>query len=147
MAARGDNRTYYIFDSFEGFPKFSKQDPAHLQNAYASDYPANRIFNMMRLYAGSRLYPGFVPETFKRVPESERFSVVLYDCDLYQPALDTYRFFWDKLQPGGILLIHDNIAANDGWTGVGKATAEFFNDKPIQVHDFWETTMSVVIKP
>ena len=73
--------------------------------------------------------------------------MVFYDCDLYQPALDTYAFFWERIEKGGMLIIHDNIATSNGWTGVRKATKEFFGPKNIIFHDFWETTMSVVFKP
>ena len=92
------------------------------------------------------IIPGFVPHTFSQIPHDQRFSVVFYDCDLYQPALDTYAFFWDRIEEGGMLIIHDNIATENGWAGVRKATEEFFNPKGIRFFDLWETTMSVILK-
>lgn len=146
MTLAGDSRTYYIFDSFEGFPELSGNDPRHLQNAYANDYHANQIFNLLGIFNQTVINPGFVPKTFKDIPDTKTFSVVFYDCDLYQPALDTYAFFWERIEKGGMLIIHDNIATSNGWTGVRKATEEFFGFKNIKFYDFWETTMSVVFK-
>lgn len=141
-----DKRKYYVFDSFEGFDKLSSRDPIGLQNVYDYDYQTNRIFNSLSLFQQSVVIPGFVPETFARIPDDEHFSVVFYDCDLYQPALDTYAFFWERIQEGGLLVIHDNIATEHGWTGVRKATEEFFNPRRIKFSDFWESTMSVIVK-
>ena len=147
MTLSRDSRKYYIFDSFKGFPELSDNDPIHLQNAYANDYLENQIFNLLEVFDKAIICPGYVPQTFKDIPDFENFSVVFYDCDLYQPALDTYAFFWERIEKGGMLIIHDNIATSNGWTGVRKATQEFFGPKNIKFHDFWETTMSVVFKP
>ncbi len=146
MSLLNDTRPYFIFDSFQGFGELSQNDPAHLQKAFDFDYKANTIFNDMALFDRAVVVPGFVPQTFSQIKKDERFSVVFYDCDLYQPALDTYAFFWDRIEPGGVLVIHDNIATKDGWGGVRKATSEFFGPKKIVFHDFWETTMSVIFK-
>jgi hypothetical protein len=147
MTLTRDSRKYYIFDSFKGFPELSENDPIHLQNAYANDYQENQIFNLLEIYDKAIVCPGYVPQTFKDIPNSQKFSVVFYDCDLYQPALDTYEFFWERIEKGGMLIIHDNIATSNGWKGVRKATKQFFGPKNIKFHDFWETTMSVVFKP
>lgn len=146
MALRNDMRPYYIFDSFEGFAELTDHDPRHLQTVYDYDYKLNHILNSLRLFSQAVIVPGFVPETFGKLHGDEKFSLVFYDCDLYQPALDTYDFFWDRIEPGGMLIIHDNIAAKEGWGGVRKATTEFFEPKAIGFHDFWETTMSVIFK-
>jgi hypothetical protein len=146
MTLAGDLRKYYVFDSFEGFPELSKNDPLQFQNAYAHDYRANQIFNSLRIFDQPVICPGFVPHTFKNIPDTQKFSVVFYDCDLYNPALETYAFFWERIEKGGMLIIHDNIATSNGWKGVRKATEEYFGPKNIKFYDFWETTMSVVFK-
>ena len=147
MILRGDHRTYYVLDSFEGFPALSEHDPVQMQSAYRPEnFQLNRIINGLRQFRQSVVIPGYVPETFIQIPETERFSLVFYDCDLYQPALDTYAFFWEKLEPGGMLIIHDNVATPSGWNGVRKATNHFFGPLSIPIHDLWETTMSVVRK-
>ncbi|MBA4391134.1 MAG: hypothetical protein C0399_09365 [Syntrophus sp. (in: bacteria)] len=146
MILYNDMRKYYIFDSFRGFNQLSDNDPKYLQDAYNYDYNFNLITNLFSVFQQSMLIKGFVPETFNKVKDDEKFSLVFFDCDLYQPALDTYNFFWNRVQKGGFLIIHDNVATEEGWSGVRKATSEYFGPKGIKVHDFWETTMSVIIK-
>lgn len=146
MSLLKDLRKYYIIDSFEGFSKMSKSDPAHLQEAYNYDYNFSRIENLLSVFERVQVIKDFVPKAFEKLDDNQKYSVVFFDCDLYQPALDTYNYFWDKLQPGGMLVIHDNVATLDGWTGVRKATEEFFSPRKIVAHDLWETTMSVVLK-
>jgi len=46
-----------------------------------------------------------------------------------------------------MLVVHDNVAATGGWTGVREATQEFFAPRGVVVHDLWETTMGVALKP
>ena len=146
MKLWNDIRKYYIFDSFKGFSKFSVKDPMHLQDAYGYDYNLPRILNLFSIFKQCQIIEGFIPETFKKIDSSKKFSVVFFDCDLYQPALDTYSFFWNRIEKGGIILIHDNIATKKGFSGVRKATEEYCNPRGIKFHDFWETTMSVIFK-
>lgn len=146
MSLLQDLRRYYVIDSFEGFSKMSGSDPAHLQQAYNYNYNLFRIVNSFSIFEQAKIIKGFVPKAFKKLKDQEKYSVVFFDCDLYQPALDTYSYFWDKLQKGGILIIHDNVATQDSWTGVRKATEEFFTPQGIKFYDLWETTMSVIIK-
>ena len=111
-----------------------------------NDSEPNRIFNSLAIFKRTKVIKGFVPQVFRKLNKKEKYSVVFFDCDLYQPALDTYSYFWDKLQKGGIFVIHDNIANHDEWTGVRQASLEFFNPRGIKFNDLWETTMSVIVK-
>jgi len=146
MTLLNDARKYFILDSFKGFDKLSSNDPLPLQDVYSYDYGFNLIANKFSVFSQAKIIRGFVPSTFPEIGPNEKFSVVFFDCDLYQPALDTYAFFWNRIKKGGFLVIHDNVATKNGWTGVRKATEEFFGPKGVRVHDFWETTMSVVLK-
>lgn len=42
---------------------------------------------------------------------------------MYKPTLEGLYFFWDKMEPGGIILIHDYFS--DAYKGVGSAMEEF----------------------
>ena len=148
MSIQEDTRSYYVFDSFEGFPEFSDFDPKEKQTLYAEpDYNFLRAADRLGTFENTCIMKGFIPETFENVPKNEMFSVVFYDCDLYQPALDTYDFFWSRLLPGGYLVIHDYESDSSGWSGVKKATHEYFDHRQVDITSFWETTMAVVKKP
>lgn len=146
--AKLNSKNYYIFDSFAGFPELSKNDPKNFnQGDYKIETTFQKIQDTFSIFPEAKVIKGFVPETFSKLPESEKFSLVFYDCDLYQPALDAFNFFWDKIVPGGYLLIHDYKTEAGGFTGVKKATDEFFKDKKIKLFSFFENTMAVIKKP
>ena len=138
---------YYIFDSFAGFPVLSEFDPKSLKKG---DYTVERSFeniqDIFSSYNNAYIIKGFVPESFNQLNPKEKYGLVFYDCDLYQPALDTFDYFWDKIIPGGYLLIHDYYTEEGGFTGVKKAVDEYFTDKKVTIHGFWENTMALIIK-
>lgn len=138
---------FYILDSFDGFPEISRFDP---QNKKRGDYKTEdtfeNILNNFSIFDNARVIKGFVPETFSQLDHKNKYGLVFYDCDLYEPALATFEYFWDKIAPGGFLLIHDYVAEKGGYTGVKRATDEFFKTKKIAIHEFWENTMALIIK-
>ncbi|MFO0793848.1 MAG: TylF/MycF/NovP-related O-methyltransferase [Candidatus Brocadiaceae bacterium] len=141
-------RKYYIFDSFEGFPDLSKYDPLIFKKGdYNTNVSFQEICDNFAMFSNALVIKGYIPETFTQIPESTHFSLVFYDCDLYKPALDTYKYFWDKITSGGYLLIHDYETEPGGFTGVKKATDEFFYGKEISIISFTENTMAVIKKP
>lgn len=100
------NKNYYIFDSFEGFPDISKNDPARPgRGTFAIDVIVQQeVRNSFQLLTDVKIIEGFVPGTFSQLNDSNRYSMVFYDCDLYQPALDTFAYFWDRLNPEAFFL-------------------------------------------
>jgi hypothetical protein len=138
-------RKYLVFDSFEGFGDPSANDPGK-KGDYQLETSLQKIRDSLRMYPQVSLIKGFVPESFPQVADDAKFSLVFYDCDLYQPALDTFEFFWDKLVEGGYLVIHDYEYEPGGFKGVSKATEEFFAGKDVTLHSFYENTMAIVRK-
>lgn len=140
-------KKFYILDSFEGFSELSEYDPKTSQRGdYKIETTFEEIRDIFSRFPEAILLKGFVPETFSKVPNDEKFSLVFYDCDLYQPALDTFEFFWPRIISGGYLIIHDYETEDNGFTGVKKATDEFFKPKKIKPFSFFENTMGVIKK-
>ena len=142
-------KTYYVFDSFEGFGDLSNNDPIEFRKKgdYTLETSLQRIHDSLRMFPQTRIIKGFVPETFKNLSNYVKFSLVFYDADLYQPALDTFAFFWDKIVDGGLLVIHDYEYEPNGFKGVSQATEEFFAGKDVCLHSFYENTMAIIRKP
>ncbi|OGG61463.1 hypothetical protein A3C19_01770 [Candidatus Kaiserbacteria bacterium RIFCSPHIGHO2_02_FULL_54_22] len=142
--ALGEERPFHAFDTFEGFPELSHHDPA---NRAVGDMKGDATFEEIRdnlsIFPFVRIHKGEVPRTFESLPE-EKYGLVFYDCDLYQPALDTFEYFWKRILPGGYLFIHDYFAEKGGYVGVRKAVNEFFPNEPKA--EFWETTGCVIRK-
>lgn len=142
----GEKR-YWLFDSFEGFPTPSLQDPQAVKSGdYTTTKPFGEIIAPLTIFPEVEIVKGFIPATFSAVPAERKFSLVFYDCDLYQPALDTFAFFWDRLLPGGLILIHDYFAEPGGFQGVRQATNEFFEPRGQKIMPFWQNTMAAVRK-
>ena len=143
-----NSKQFYIFDSFVGFPELSKNDPLNFKKGdYDIKTTFNEIVSTFSVFPEARVIKGFVPETFSKIPKKEKFSLVFYDCDLYQPALDTFEFFWQRIVKGGYLIIHDYETEVGGFAGVKKATNQFFADKKVKLSSFFENTMAVIKKP
>ncbi len=143
-----NQKKFHIFDSFEGFPELGDNDP---KDSKKGDYNIENTFQEIQdtfaLFPEANIIKGFVPDTFKdELLKERKFSLVFYDCDLYQPALDTFNFFWDKIVPGGYLLVGDYEVEKGGFEGVKKATNEFFGPKGIVPFSFFENTIAVVKK-
>jgi len=140
------NKYYYIFDSFEGFPELSEHDPiCRKKGDYCIETSFKEIENGFNIFSNVNVVKGFVPGSFQIIPEKTVFSVVFYDCDLYQPALDTFNYFWNKIESNGFLIIHDYRYEKGGFEGVRKATDEFFGSAT-PVISFYETTMGIIKK-
>lgn len=143
----GAKRPYYIMDSFEGFPEMSTFDPKDKKRGdYKIDETFESILDTFAPFPDAHVLKGFVPDSFSQLDPHERYSLVFYDCDLYEPAQATYEYFWEKMLPGGFLMVHDYVAEEGGYTGVKKATDEFFKDKDAEIHVFWENTSAVIRK-
>lgn len=81
-----------------------------------------------------KLIEGNIEETipkFVRDNPGVRFSLVHFDCDMYEPTKIGLQYFWDRLSRGGIFLF-DEYAIKD-WPGETQAVDEFFADKNVQI--------------
>jgi hypothetical protein len=70
---------------------------------------------------------GWIPHTFAAV-EDRRFALVHIDVDLHAPTHDALVFFFERLEPNGIVVCDDYGSAY--CPGARKAFDEFFADRP-----------------
>ena len=93
------------------FPQFDGAGQALLDKAYGVAFEAlsgltrgnGRPF--MEHPENVVIRKGYIPETLAGIDES--FCFVNLDLDLVKPTLSALEFFWDKMVPGGGILIHD----------------------------------------
>jgi len=123
---------FYIFDSFEGLSNFDDEDiplggikdeeTRKKEFACGEDIVKKNLkeFNFIEYKRG------WIPSRFAEVSE-HKFSFVHIDVDMYQPILDAFKFFYERMMPGGIIVFDDY-----GFTffpGAKKAVDEFMYDK------------------
>ena len=143
-------RRYHLFDSFAGLRELGEFDPASRAGEFA-DVAVGIARDMFKDFPNAQLHEGLFCETLSRVA-SERFALAYVDCDLYEPTMECCRFFYERIEPGGILLFHDysepniDLAVGVPFTGVKRAVEEFFRNRREKPVEFPETTHALVLK-
>ena len=123
--ARG-TATLHLFDTFEGLPESSDKDRTIYRGKnrqYACSLESVQAY--LQGYSDVHFYKGFFPDTAGPVQDCT-FSFVHLDVDLYESTLACLKFFYPRLNPGGVLLSHDYSLL----AGVRAAFDEFLADKP-----------------
>lgn len=141
MAALAQNsapsRQTWLFDSFEGLPEPSPQDRANeLAAAGRFAAPIHDVHEL--LFERLRLAPEAVhieKGWFDRTLPAARdrigsIAVLRLDADLYESTRCCLEQLYDRISPGGFVLIDDYY----GWPGCRKAVDEFLaarGDAPV----------------
>lgn len=128
------DRKLYLFDTFEGFDErdiAAEQQGSSVRPDGRLSYAKPGDFSDTSLEAvlAGMPYPGqciprkgFFPDTAAGLAHV-RFALVSIDPDLYAPALAGLRFFYERLNPGGAIVLHDYN--NLQFEGIKKAVAKF----------------------
>ena len=141
LIRQATEKKLHLFDTFEGLPDTSlKDNQKKLKKGelYASlEDVRNYLANFPNIY----FYKGPFPSTSGPVAD-KKFSFVHLDVDLYESTLDCLKFFYPRINQGGIIISH-NYSDLDG---VRKAFDEFFEDKPEIIIEPVGTSQALVIK-
>ncbi len=136
--AKGDKKLH-LFDTFEGLPPDSQNDPGvHRENQYTCSLES--VQEYLKNYSNLHYYKGIFPESTSGVPEA-KYAFAHFDVDLYDGTLACLEYFYPRMNPGGIMLSHDYGLLS----GVEKAFKEFFADKPETIIE-QPTTQCMVVK-
>ena len=130
----GVERTYYGFDSFQGFPAPDAKDGT--TPITGKDFWANPPETVMRVLRDGRipedkirervrLVKGFFQDTLPRY--EGRIALLHLDCDLYESYKIALALLYDKVVPGGIVMFDEYD--DPRWAGARVAIDEFFADK------------------
>ncbi len=119
---RRHGRSIFLFDTFEGFEaRDFKGVDADRSQAFADtsvDLVRGNVGDDHVVYV-----KGYFPESVTEDVAKRRYAVVHLDCDLYAPIRAGLEFFYPRLSPGGIVIIHDY--SNPCWEGAKRAVDEF----------------------
>jgi len=119
-------RQFYLFDTFEGF---SKTDLGIDANLDLSSPPEGLFANTSIDTVRSKLatpeqctfFPGYFPDTTSSL-HNDTYCFVSIDFDLYKPIKDAITYFYERLNHGGYIMVHDYH--NPDFLGVHKAVSE-----------------------
>jgi O-methyltransferase len=124
------DRDLYLFDTFNGFSEedisAEKSKEAKYSSTNFSDTDLEVVKNYIDGNEHIKFYPGYFPDSAANLDETT-FSFVHLDADLYKPTIAALNYFYPKLSPGAVMIIHDY---NHSWDGVREAIDEFSQTIP-----------------
>jgi O-methyltransferase len=125
------SRTHHLFDSFEGLSEPTAED--HDKKSKVTAWKKGDICveeavtrKNLSMFNNCEFHKGWVPDRFPDVA-NKKFVFVHIDVDLYQPTLDSLKFFYDRVNPGGVIICDDYGFSS--CPGAKQAMEEFFADK------------------
>jgi len=131
----GVERTYYGFDSFEGFPApVAKDGVTPIKGDGFCANPSDTVLRVLKdgripeekIRSRIRLVKGMFDET---LPQYQgRIALLHLDCDLYESYKVSLASLYDKVVPGGVIMFDEY--ADPRWPGAKPTIDEFFTDKP-----------------
>ena len=155
LHAMDPERTFYLFDTFEGFTGRDLEKETGEAATYTTRNFADTSLEKVRRYINGNeniiFCPGYFPDSarlfFAESAEVKgkppAFSLVNIDADLYNPTKAGLEYFYPLLSPGGVIIIHDYT---NKWEGVKNAVDEFCQtipEWPVELPDVDGTVMIV----
>ena len=142
------DRTIHLFDTFEGFrvEDVGIEQEQGLSRAKTGDFSDTaQELVAAKLPHGEKavFHRGWFPDTFRGC-EKTTFAFVSIDADLYAPTAAALPLFWERLSPGGVLLVHDVNSTQ--FSGAGKAVRKFCAEKGILPMPVCDLHGSVVLR-
>lgn len=132
------NKTFHIFDSFEGGLSKKNENDKNLRFDLSEieDEKEKVLFSstekevrkILSDFEFVEIHKGWIPEHFKDV-ENKTFAFVHVDVDLYQPTYDSFKFFYERLSKGGVIVCDDYGLSQFG--GCKKAVDKFLEETDV----------------
>jgi hypothetical protein len=119
-------RVHHIFDSFEGLSRPSGKDGEYWTENDLS-MAESIVGKNLREFSDIKFYKGWIPNRFGEVGGC-MFSFIHVDVDLYEPTLESIKFFYERLNVGGIFVCDDYGFLT--CPGATAAIEEFLLSKP-----------------
>jgi O-methyltransferase len=127
----GNEREYYLFDSFEGLPPATAIDGEQalawqaanrVDNCRADDAFAHEA---MRLAGATRfhLLKGWFNQTLPDFRPAERIAILRLDADWYSSTAECLNYLYGQVVPGGLIILDDYYA----WDGCARAVHDFLS--------------------
>jgi len=139
-------RNLHLFDTFDGFRQVDLSIEETKEGKYNTSNFSDTDLDKVKKYIDGnghvKFHPGYFPDSVAGLNETT-YAFVHLDADLYQPTISALNYFYPKLSPGGVIIIHDY---NNSWDGVRKAVDEFSLTIPetfVEIAD-WQGSAMIV---
>lgn len=142
------SKNLYGFDTFTGFPELTKEDDSgkNFKHCKVGGLKGAKetFFDLLDEFKensaiGNRLHvvEGDICETlpeFLKKNASIRYSMVLFDMDIYKPTKVSLDLLYDLIVPGGVLVFDDYGLPE--WAGETQAVDEFIAKHKLKLQHF-----------
>lgn len=121
-SVKDPNKTFYLFDTFEGLPNPDEGVDYYKKGRFA-DTSEEEVRERLRGFCGIEITKGVFPKSAQIQHQNSSYAFVYLDVDIYQSNLDSLSFFYPRMVPGGMIVIDDY-----GWTntpGIAKSVHDF----------------------
>ena len=152
----GDERIYYLFDSFEGLPEAHEIDGKDAI-AWQSEKDSETYFDncksemevaekAMALSGANKvkIIKGWFAETLSAVQINVPIAILRLDCDWYDSTLECITRFYPMLAEGGLILMDDYFM----WDGFAKAIHDYLsaNKLPVRIRQWKNSDLYYIVK-
>jgi len=140
------DRPLYLFDTFNGFDARDLAIESQQEDKFDPSNFSDTDIEQVRDYIGGNdnliFKKGYFPKTTLGL-EQEQFALVHLDADLYVPTLEALKFFYPKMNPGGVIMVHDY---NHTWDGIPRAVNTFVENIPESIIELpdWQGSVMIV---
>ncbi|MCH8490338.1 MAG: TylF/MycF family methyltransferase [Oceanicaulis sp.] len=116
-------QTHTVVDSFEGLsaPVAADKTGREAEGRFSNTSPEH-VRRTLAEFPDVMLHKGWIPEVLQGLPE-KRYRFAHVDVDLYTPTLHCLAYFYDRLTPGGMIVVDDFGPWPDGGRYPGCTTA------------------------
>jgi O-methyltransferase len=137
----------HLFDTFSGFISTDLEKEKGEAATYTPQHFADTSLQKVKMKLGQSknifFYPGKFSEQSSKASKI-KFCFVSIDVDLAQPTDEGLHFFYERLVPGGVIIVHDY---NPKWPALMEAVDNFVRqipENPVIIPD--KDTSLVIVK-
>lgn len=141
-AAKGDDTPLHLFDTFAGMPATDAQHDGRFRAGQLADTSLAAVQAKLHPWPNVHFHAGFFPATTQGAPAALRYKFVHVDVDIRSSNLAALEFFYPRLLPGGLIVLHDYNERTV--PGTRLAVDEFMRDKPETLIELWHTQALIV---
>lgn len=155
-------KTIYAFDTFEGFSPlddsfFKSSEDGEFDDSgpkwrdWGANFEWEKTLNRLKAMDNVIIKQGIFPDTTEGMKDN-KFCLVHIDVDIYESTKVGLEYFWDKMVPGGLIVLDDFDCTGERFPQVFAAVREFFEevepDKPFDQCVLQRTDgQGLIVKP
>ncbi len=110
------DKQFYLYDTYEGIPDDAAKTSPSPAGAFSETGLYEQVVERFARFPNVQVVKGKVPDSFEQVCP-EQISLLLIDMNSATAEIDALNALWDRVSPGGILVLDDF-----GWFGYRQQT-------------------------